>query len=144
MTASCSSICVLLRPVPPKENICFDEIVNLSLNSNSLFILIKYGIRSWGGDIISPFHVVTEISSRTDITNGGSQGTGDERFVGGNLTTMIPITRIVTSKATTNYEILSDATSSSGLTQATIISEPYFDAQTPRNVTGLVGEWSRR
>lgn len=53
--------------------------------------------------------------------------------------TSVPITRIiaVTSRAT-NYEILGDDTS--GLTQATIISEPYFDAQTPRNVTGLVGE----
>lgn len=45
----------------------------------------------------------------------------------------------VTSKAT-NYEILGDDTSGYGLTQATIISEPYFDAQTPRNVTGLVGK----
>lgn len=35
---------------------------------------------------------------------------------------------------------MSDDTSSFHLTQATIISEPYFDAQTPRNVTGLVGK----
>jgi hypothetical protein len=59
----------------------------------------------------------------------------------GSMTTLPPITRIisVTSKAT-NYEILRDDTNGGGHTQATIISEPYFDAQTPRNVTGLVGE----
>lgn len=44
----------------------------------------------------------------------------------------------VTSR-TTNYEILGDE-SSHDSTQATIVSEPYFDAQTPRNVTGLVGK----
>lgn len=42
----------------------------------------------------------------------------------------------VTSK-TTNYDNTPDGSSS---TQATIISEPYFDPQTPRNVTGLVGK----
>ena len=79
--------------------------------------------------------------SSTDITNGGSQITVDEHSNKINLSTMAPITRItaVTSKAT-NYEIPSDDTSNSSLTQATIISEPYFDAQTPKNVTGLVGE----
>lgn len=53
--------------------------------------------------------------------------------------TQITRTTAVTSK-TTNYEILGYDTSGYGLTQATIISEPYFDAQTPRNVTGLVGK----
>jgi len=46
---------------------------------------------------------------------------------------------ITVTSTTTNYEILADDTNSYGLTQATVISEPYFDAQTPRNVTGLVG-----
>lgn len=45
----------------------------------------------------------------------------------------------VTSK-TTNYEIWGDDTSGYSLSQPTISSEPYFDAQTPRNVTGLVGK----
>ncbi|CRL03849.1 CLUMA_CG016979, isoform A [Clunio marinus] len=86
-----------------------------------------------------------------DITNGGFQSTADENTASVNLTTTSfrststssPITKIiaVTSKAT-NYEILSDDTSSQALTQPTIISEPYFDAQTPRNVTGLVGKSS--
>lgn len=55
-------------------------------------------------------------------------------------TTLIPITKIITaSSRTTNYEIPGDDTSYD-LTQPTITSEPYFDAQTPRNVTGLVGK----
>lgn len=86
-----------------------------------------------------------------DITNGGFQSSIDEHNTSTNLTATAfrstattattPITKIiaVTSRAT-NYEILGDDTSSLGLTQATIISEPYFDAQTPRNVTGLVGK----
>ncbi|KAG5673543.1 hypothetical protein PVAND_003583 [Polypedilum vanderplanki] len=48
------------------------------------------------------------------------------------------IGKISVTSTTTNYEILSDDTS--GYTQATIISEPYFDAQTSKNVTGLVGK----
>lgn len=55
--------------------------------------------------------------------------------------TSIIITKIsVTSNATSNYETLTDNTSGYSLTQATIISEPYFDTQTPKNVTGLVGK----
>jgi hypothetical protein len=87
------------------------------------------------------------------MTNGGAfSSSADEHNTSTNLTAtafrsatattaLAPITKIiaVTSK-TTNYEILRDDTSSYSLTQATIISEPYFDAQTPRNVTGLVGK----
>lgn len=78
-------------------------------------------------------------------TTGGNQTSTDERHASMNFTTTafrsIPAStalapNVVTSK-TTNYEIFGDDTS---LTQATIISEPYFDAQTPRNVTGLVGK----
>lgn len=55
--------------------------------------------------------------------------------------TLAPTTRIITvTSRTTNYELLGDDTSNYGLTQATIISEPYFDSQTPVNVTGLVGK----
>ena len=94
----------------------------------------------------------------TDITNGGFQSSADENNMSMNLTgttfrgpgtssttttTLIPITRIITlASRTTNYEILSDDTNHFGLTQPTIISEPYFDVQTPRNVTGLVGKES--
>lgn len=86
----------------------------------------------------------------SDITNGGYQSSMDERnsimnttaTALGSFSSTEAITKIfaVTSK-TTNYEILSDDTSSYGLTQPTIISEPYFDAQTPTNVTGLVGRF---
>jgi hypothetical protein len=48
------------------------------------------------------------------------------------------IGKISVTSTATNYEILSDDTS--GFTQAAIISEPYFDAQTSKNVTGLVGK----
>jgi hypothetical protein len=93
----------------------------------------------------------------TDITNGGFQSSADENNMSMNLTgttyrgsttsttttTLIPITRIITpASRTTHSGILGDDTSSYGMTQATIISEPYFDAQTPRNVTGLVGKKS--
>lgn len=55
-----------------------------------------------------------------------------------------PTSRIMTvTSRTTNYENLVDDTNGLSLTQATIISEPYFDSQTPRNVTGLVGKSKR-
>jgi hypothetical protein len=93
-----------------------------------------------------------------DITNGGFQSSADENNTSMNLmgtafrgsvtsstttTTLIPITRIITlASKTTNHESLSDDMNNFAVTQPTIISEPYFDVQTPRNVTGLVGEES--
>lgn len=84
-----------------------------------------------------------------DITNGGFQSSIDEYSSGMNLTAttaLSPITRIISpTSRTTNYEIHGDDTNGgNGLTQPTIVSEPYFDAQTPRNVTGLVGEGGNR
>lgn len=73
-----------------------------------------------------------------DITNGGLQSSTDTNSSIFNITSttrMMPVT-----SRTTSYEILGDESSDHGFTQATIISEPYFDAQTPRNVTGLVGK----
>ena len=87
------------------------------------------------------------------MTNGGFQSTLNENFTRitaideyQTASTTVTQTSIsvkqkisVTSNAT-NYEILADDTSGFSLTQATVISEPYFDAQTPKNVTGLVGK----
>lgn len=53
---------------------------------------------------------------------------------------IMTVTSIMTT--TTNYENSMDE--SNGLTQATIITEPYFDSQTPRNVTGLVGKLEKK
>lgn len=89
-----------------------------------------------------------------DITNGGFQsstddfattmnatGTGLHSTTSTTTTTLIPITKIITFTSTTaSYEILPDETNNSDLTPATIINEPYFDTQTPKNVTGLVGK----
>lgn len=79
-----------------------------------------------------------------DITNGGYQSSANNNGSLSNLTITTSASLILRTMAvtpsTTNYEILGDETNGHGLTQATIISEPYFDAQTPRNVTGLVGE----
>lgn len=85
------------------------------------------------------------------MTNGGFQSTLNENFTRypaiddyRTPSTMVTqasiIHKISVTSKTTNYEILSDDTSGFSLTQATIISEPYFDAQTPKNVTGLVGK----
>lgn len=85
------------------------------------------------------------------MTNGGFQSTLNENFTRSTAideyqtasttvtqTSIIP--KISVTSNATNYEILSDDRSGFSLTQATIISEPYFDSQTPKNVTGLVGK----
>lgn len=85
------------------------------------------------------------------MTNGGFQSTLNENFTRSTAideyqtasttvtqTSIIP--KISVTSNTTNYEILSDDRSGFSLTEATIISEPYFDSQTPKNVTGLVGK----
>jgi len=85
------------------------------------------------------------------MTNGGFQSTLNENITRSTAiereykmsatTTQTSIThKISVTSKTANYEILSGDTSGFILTQATIISEPYFDAQTAKNVTGLVGK----
>lgn len=76
----------------------------------------------------------------SDITNGGFQSSVNNNSTSNLTTAASPIMITPVTSRTTNYEILADEMSDHGLTQATIISEPYFDAQTPRNVTGLVGK----
>lgn len=87
--------------------------------------------------------------SGSSITNGGyensindnhaimnrSAATASPQSTGHHRATARIMT--VTSK-TTNYD--NNPPDGSGTTQTTIISEPYFDSQTPRNVTGLVGK----
>jgi hypothetical protein len=83
------------------------------------------------------------------ITNGGYENSINDNhtIMNKSATTTSPhrptprimtVTSRTTTTTTTNYENLVDE--SNGLTQATIITEPYFDSQTPRNVTGLVGK----
>lgn len=87
--------------------------------------------------------------SSSDITNGGIQSSSDDynpnAVVGvtklavtpSSTTSTIPTFRSVT---TINYELFEDESNNMVITQPTIIPEPYFDAMTPRNVTGLVGK----
>ncbi|CAG9809685.1 unnamed protein product [Chironomus riparius] len=86
-----------------------------------------------------------------DMTNGGFQSTLNENFTRSTaideyqtasttVTQTSIIHKISVTSTPTNYEILSDDKSGFSLTQPAIISEPYFDSQTPKNVTGLVGK----
>lgn len=86
-----------------------------------------------------------------DITNGGIQSSSSEDYnhnsvVGAakfaitpSTTTNLPSTAF-RSITTINYELFEDESNNMVITQPTIIPEPYFDAMTPRNVTGLVGK----
>lgn len=85
------------------------------------------------------------------MTNGGFQSTLNENLTrstaideyqtaSSTVTQTSIIAKISVTSNPTNYEIQSVDRSGLSLTQATIISEPYFDSQTPKNVTGLVGK----
>jgi hypothetical protein len=86
------------------------------------------------------------------MTNGGFQSTLNENFTRStaideyqtastSVTQPSIIHKISVTSTATNYEILSDDRGGFSLTQtATTVSEPYFDSQTPKNVTGLVGK----
>jgi hypothetical protein len=89
------------------------------------------------------------LSGPSGITNGGYENSINDNhtIMNKSATTTSPhrptprimtVTSKSTTTTTTNYENFVDE--SNGLTQATIITEPYFDSQTPRNVTGLVGK----
>lgn len=83
----------------------------------------------------------------SDITNGGIQSSSDDynpnAVVG--VTKAPSTTQAITAPSfrgitTINYELFEDESNNMVITQPTIIPEPYFDAMTPRNVTGLVGK----
>jgi hypothetical protein len=52
----------------------------------------------------------------------------------------MPPTTTTFRTTTINYELFEEESHNIVITQPTIIPEPYFDAMTPRNVTGLVGK----
>jgi len=85
------------------------------------------------------------------MTNGGFQSTLNEnstrstaideyQTASTTVTQASIIHKISVTSTAINYEIRSDDRGGFSLTQASTVSEPYFDSQTPKNVTGLVGK----